>query len=240
MIDSNRIYDRKKKELERSRIRYDYLFEHYETLVNYGFANGDEYDYEKCNNDIDAAINEINNIEHVRQVRELYIITNMKSTRGAEVHYREFYNKVLFPIIHEAKELIDDLTLEITDVMQKILEDLGNGIKFPKLIRLSVRGTKEGEIIDNTNHIIISKNRMNQRYENIDDVIVDYSIASEREAEVLRTETSKMQPIEIVTRVRDLLLTIAESRKTTEKELRKIAQMTTEAIYRLEEEYKED
>lgn len=226
LIDLPRKYEKIVLEMGRSRLRYEYLLEHYQLFVAKGILIGDEYDCAKSKKKINRFISKIKESKTNKIKCDIFATVHLRSSQVRLKEYTEFYKEDLCRPVEELSQHYIKASLVLTKTLQE-----GIKTRLPKLIRQTNKGINKGKVEESPDIIKIAKTNTMQRYIEKDEEILDFSSAVDREMQMLKPLAQGKSKNDIVKEVIDRLNNIITSRVISEKELSSLVQMLRVSIH---------
>ena len=221
-------YNKNKELLDYSKMRFDYLLEHYKLLREYGCEA--RFNSTVVEEKVKELYKAIENHKETKTIYDLYAVGHAKTNVGLYGRYREVYNKFTESLI-DVKEYLNKSSIELTEQLPKCLDDIQVGdIVLPRLIRIVEKGISKGKVVNNPDAIKIKHIKTSRRYKTIGQIVDDFDVNATREAATLRIEVDGMKSSDIVVNVSRKLINIADGRMTTAAELRKLSQLLFLAV----------
>jgi hypothetical protein len=229
LICFSRSYDKKFFNYNISKLRLGYLLEHYTSLTDFGSISRVKFNQEeliKINSRIDSYKKKRLNVD-------IYCSVDIRTSGELLKQYKDFYF-LIFSDFEEAKRMMDDISIAITNSIPDMLKDLGiDNATMPRLIRKQ-GGKKYGKCLDNPDIVRISHYRSKRYIENSDKEVPNFSLNMLRESSTINIDVSNMSPADIIRDVSDKLVNISEGRQVSQKELLKLSQMLRQAYAELD------
>jgi len=138
--------------------------------------------------------------------------------------YTRYYKMRVFPLLDEMRIVLDNESSSLTEEIQRIFSD-DLGVVMPTIPKLIRRCENKKKSTYDPDRICIKHTVPNGRYREIDQPRLNFSVASTRQAELMKMQTEGMTTKEIVSTAADTLVTIASSRSTSTTELTKLAKL---------------